>query len=84
MIIATIIVLLDEATLGSKPRRSFNASKGGNSKAKGYGTNARNARNLKPNNALYLKFEGSFGGLIMHKINHQNLNKIIFTQTKTK
>ncbi len=74
-------MLLDEATLGSKPKRSFNASKGGNSKAKCYGTNAKN---LEPNNALYLKLEGSFGGVMMHKINRQNLNKIIFIQTKTK
>jgi hypothetical protein len=82
MTITTIIVLLDEATLGSKPRwRSFNASRGGDSKVEGYGINARN---LGPNNALYLKFEGSFGGVMMHKIKLQNLNKIIFIQTKEK
>jgi hypothetical protein len=80
MTIATIIVLLDEATLGSKPRwRSFNASRGSDSKAKGYGIHARN---LGPNNALYLKVEGSFGGVMMHRIKLQNLNKIIFIQTK--
>jgi hypothetical protein len=78
MTIAIVIVLLDEATLGSKPRwKSYNASRRGDSKAKGYGTNATN---LEPNNALYLKFERSFGGVMMHKINLQNLNKIIFIQ----
>jgi len=33
MTIAIVIMLLDEATLGSKPRRSCNASRGGDSKA---------------------------------------------------
>ncbi len=66
-IVAIDTSLFDEATLRSKPKWwSFNASNRGDSGPQG---SRGNVGNLKPNKALYLKFNGSFGRAIMRKIN---------------
>jgi hypothetical protein len=59
-------LLFDEATLISKCEwGSFNASSGGDSRAKGF---RGDVGNLKPNKIFYLEFNGIFGGPIIHKI----------------
>jgi len=56
---------------------SFNASSRGDLGAKGFGGDVGN---LQPNKTFYLKFNGIFGGPIMHKIDSKpNRNKALYT-----
>jgi hypothetical protein len=50
-------------------------------RAKGF---KEDAKNLEPNKALYLKFDGSFNGVMTHKIDFNKPNKKnIYLQKKT-
>jgi hypothetical protein len=65
-IVAIDTSLFDEATLRSEPKwESFNVSNRGDLRLEG---SRGDVGNLKPNKALYLKFNGNFGRAIMCKI----------------